>query len=233
MYNAFKKGLATFIMVIPVITALSFHIKPVMSNNVQVSKYRQTHDDLSKFQGYYQLSEDSDMYIQILIKQDKLVLKQMWDKEEITFDQTSDLEFYNSQHNFPLKFVTANGAITEVIAFSRDVWKKVASYMPVVNKEVQLGEKKLKSFEGFYNLSTNQKAYLRMTAKGNNIVVKEMWSGKEIVIAPASDLEFFGKDMRYPVKFTKDDKGAVTEALIFERDKWLKVDDQQTQFLEK
>jgi len=217
------RNLYRFVLVLPLIVAAYFAVNPLMANPPSKIYMVRTFNELKDFVGYYQFEKDKDAYIQILIKGNNLVLKQMWDKEEITFEQKSDLEFYNKEHDFPLKFTRANGTITQVLAFSKDVWNKVKEYKPVIKKEVQLTSQQIKAFEGSYKLNGNEDAYLQMTAIGNNLVVKEMWSGKEIIIAPESETDFFGKDMRYPVKFSKDDRGGVKEALIFNKDVWVKV----------
>ena len=178
--------------------------------------------DLKEFEGYYRLKDDSEMYIQIMIPGDKLVLKQMWDNMEIPFERKSDLEFYNTERQFPLLFTRSGGKITEVLAFKQDVWKKVDAYTVVKKKEIQLSPKEMKSFEGTYQLADRDEQ-LRMVAKGNHIVVTELWSGKEIEIAPESAVKFFGEDTRYPVTFTKDEKGSIKEALIFGRDVWKRL----------
>jgi hypothetical protein len=68
---------------------------------------------LNEFEVYYQLDKDKNLYLQILVKNDKLVLKQLWDQREFTFDQKSALHFYNNERSFPLAFSKdANGKIT-------------------------------------------------------------------------------------------------------------------------
>src|SRR5690242_9974801 len=173
--------------------------------------------DLSEFNGYYQLQDGRDMYIQILTRGDKLVLRQMWDNIDIPFERKSDLEFYNTQRQFPLVFTRAGGKITQVIAFSKDVWKKVNSYNVVKRKEVRLNADELRAFEGIYQLGWSANERLKIIVKGNHLIVTEMWSGKKMEIAPESPLQFFGKEIR-SVEFSKDEKGNVKEALIFGKD---------------
>ena len=76
---------------------------------------------LAGFEGYYQSDKDKNIYLQIMVKNNQLILKQLWDEVEIPFEQKSALYFYNEQHSFPLTFSKdANGEITQVLAFERD-----------------------------------------------------------------------------------------------------------------
>jgi uncharacterized protein YjhX (UPF0386 family) len=184
--------------------------------------------ELKAFEGYYQLDKDKDRYLQILIKENKLVLRQLWDQREIPFEQKSALNFYNEQFSFPLSFSKdTNGEITQVLAFDRDTWIKVKNYKPVVKKEITLSSEKMKAFAGKYKMTDDgQDRFLQFTVAGNSLEVKELWSGNLFTIVPESELVFFAKNAYYPVQFSKDKDGNIIQALILKRDVWLKVKDQ-------
>ena len=55
---------------------------------------------LTGFEGYYHLDKDPNLYLQILVKNNQLVLKQLWDDREILFEQKSALYFFNEQQSF-------------------------------------------------------------------------------------------------------------------------------------
>jgi hypothetical protein len=181
---------------------------------------------LAGFEGYYQLDNDKDMYLQIMVKNNKLVLKQLWDDREIPFEQKSDLKFYNGQESFPLTFSkNANGEITQLLAFERDTWIKLKG-KPAEKKEIKLTAEKMQAFAGKYKLSHDgDDAFIQFTVNGNSLEAKELWSGKIYVIVPQSDLVFFGRKVYYPVQFSKDKDGNVTQALIFNKDVWAKVNE--------
>ncbi len=50
--------------------------------------------------GYYHLDKDPNLYLQIMMKNNKMVLQQLWDDREITFEQKSAFYFYNEQQSF-------------------------------------------------------------------------------------------------------------------------------------
>jgi len=92
---------------------------------------------LKKFEGYYQFSNDTNRYLQITQQGNNLILHQLWDGKIISFERKSDLEFFNGEFSFPLKFSgDQNGAISQVLAFDRDIWNKVNNYK--TDKEIHL-----------------------------------------------------------------------------------------------
>ena len=150
----------------------------------------------------------------------------MWDDKEISFDRKSELDFENEEQSFPLKFSNdQNGNITQVLAFNQDVWIKVNGYQPPVNVEIHLTSEQLKTFEGKYTFQfePGQNAYIEITAYNDHITLKQMWDNKEINFVPKSDVEFFCKEQRFPLKFIEDNSGNVIQVLAFNRDLWQRV----------
>ena len=213
-------------VMLPLIGMFCFSFYPA-HNGISKGMLRFSTGPLTGFEGYYQLDKDKDRYLQILVKDNKLVLKQLWDQREIPFEQKSDLNFYNEQLSFPLTFSKdANGEITQVLAFERDTWIKVKNYKPAVKKEITLSSEKLKAFAGKYKMTRNgEEALLQFTVSNNSLEVKELWSEQTFTIVPESELTFFAKNAYYPVQFSRDKDGNITQALIFNRDVWVKVKD--------
>ncbi|TWJ00778.1 beta-lactamase regulating signal transducer with metallopeptidase domain [Mucilaginibacter frigoritolerans] len=83
--------------------------------------------DLKKFVGKYEFRDEKGRFIQISATDSGLVLKQLWDNQQIGFSAASPLEFFSKEHtNFTLRFTSDNaGHITQVLAFGQDVWNKV------------------------------------------------------------------------------------------------------------
>jgi len=176
-----------------------------------------------KFEGYYQLTNDTSVYLQITSQDDHLILHQLWDGREIGFDRKSELEFYNDENSFPLKFSSdQDGTITQVLAFDRDLWKKVKNYKHVSNTEIHLSPEQLKAFEGKYKFQfeNGQDSYIQITASSDHLTLQQLWDGKEFNFVPRSNLEFFCKERSFPLKFTRDANGKVTQVLAFNKDLW-------------
>jgi CubicO group peptidase (beta-lactamase class C family) len=86
-----------------------------------------TADQLKKLEGKYQFDfeKGKTSYIQITSNSTGIVLKQLWDGREISFLPESDLEFFNENSRFPLKFIRdKEGNVTQVLAFDRDLWNR-------------------------------------------------------------------------------------------------------------
>lgn len=181
---------------------------------------------LKEFEGYYQFTNDTTTYLQITSQGNNLILHQLWDGKEISFERKSELEFLNGEYSFPLKFGSdQNGIITQVTAFDRDLWNKVKNYKPVINTEIHLSPDQLKLFEGKYTFQfeKGEDSYIQITAATDHITLKQLWDGKEINFVPKSNVEFFCKGQSFPLKFIKDDKGNVIQVLAFNKDLWQRV----------
>src|SRR6266498_1878448 len=99
----------------------SLHAEPLQK--LETQKEIQDTQLLKSFEGYYQFQNDKNTFLQIIVQGNNLILKQLWDGKEIVFLQRSELEFFNEEESFPLKFSKdQHGAITQVLAFGRDLW---------------------------------------------------------------------------------------------------------------
>ena len=199
----------------------SLHAEPLQKRETQ--KEIKDTQLLKSFEGYYQFQNDKNTFLQIIVKGNNLILKQLWDGKEIVFLQKSELEFFNEEESFPLKFSKdQNGAITQVLAFGRDLWNKTEDYKPVIKKEIHLSPQQLKAFEGKYTFQfeKGEDSFLQITATTDHLVLKQLWDGKEIKFVPESEVEFFCKDQSFPLKFIKDKNGNIIQMLAFNRDLW-------------
>jgi len=184
-------------------------------------------EQLKAFEGYYASKENKNTYIKFSTKEGQLALTQLWDGREILFSPESEVDFFCKEFPFPLKFTKdKNGAVTEVLAFNRDVWERDNNYKPVVRKAITLTPAQLKIFEGKYQLQQNKALIVQITAMEDHLFVKQLWDGKELLFVPESELDFFAKDNPlFPIRFIKDKDGAITQIIAFERDLLDKVKD--------
>jgi hypothetical protein len=182
-------------------------------------------EKLNVFNGRYISPHNKAIYLQITATDDgHLVLKQSWDGQEVSFDKKGDLDFYNDEHSFPLKFTKSNtGAITQVLAFDRDLWiKGDDNYQFVPQKTIQLTAAQLKTLEGKYQAKDGDD-FLQITATSDHIILKQLWDDKEITFSPVSEVDFVNDDQTFPLKFTKGGDGLATQVLAFNQDIWVKV----------
>ena len=175
--------------------------------------------------GKYQFKDNQMVFLQIMLKDAHIVLKQLWDQKEIPFKQTSDLEFYNDEHQFPLKFTkSGTGEITQVLAFNRDLWNRVADdYTPPLKKTIQLSEEQLKAFEGKYELQGGDgdaDDIAQVSSVDGHLVIKHEQNVTNLLAV--SGLDFVTEDQSFSVSFTKGPDGSVTQAVVNNKDVWLK-----------
>ena len=175
-----------------------------------------TPQQLKIFEGIYR-GQDNQSFIGISEKENKLVLHQFWDGNDIQFVPDSALHFFNKQQLlFTLQFIKGpDDSVTGMVAFGRDVWKK--------EKQLSLTPDQVRLFEGKYQLKEDPDNIIQMTASGMNLVVRQMWDGKETVVSPVTNMLFYNKDKAYPVTFRKDDSGAVTGVVILGNDYFEKM----------
>jgi len=191
-------------------------------------------EELKAFEGYYQLSKGEEAYIQITASGKQLILKQLWDNKEIRFDQKSELEFSGQDGRFPLKFSKSpDGDITSVLAFNKDLWKKVKKYKPVAT--ITLPSEQLKPFEGFYHFSFDgsKESYIQILSTGEFLILRQGWDGQEISFLPTSETSFYSKEKAFPLEFTKDANGNVTQVLAFHKDLWKRLADPSEAVIKK
>lgn len=189
-----------------------------------VQEFNLTQKELKEFEGFYQFQKNPEAYLQFTVKDKGLIAKQVWDGKEFFILPRSATEFYSQKENYPATFKKAeDGKVSQVLVMGKDVWVKVAHYTP--RKLVTLSPEELKAFEGKYTFQfqPDKDEFIVITRKGNQLVLKEMWSGNEIVFDAYSGHEFYNKERAFPLQFMKDSKGAVTKVLAFNRDLWTKV----------
>jgi hypothetical protein len=223
----------TFIFVLAAIlfSLLTIHPSPGIANdNVPLVRTDTaiSPQELKKFEGYFkfQFEKGQDSYIHITATEKGLLLKQMWDGKEIGFAPQSALEFVNDDRSFTLKFtMESNNSITQVLALDRDLWTKTSDYKEQMIKEVRLAPAQLKVLEGKYTFQfeKGEDAFIQISASEKGLVLKQMWDGKEIQFIAESDLDFYCKEARFPLKFTKDKSGNAIQVLAFNKDLWNKV----------
>jgi hypothetical protein len=180
---------------------------------------------LKPFVGKYQFTDNKMVFLQIMIKDGHMMLKQLWDKQEIPFRQTAPLDFYNDERKFPLKFTkSGSGEITQLLAFNRDVWNRVPDdYTPPLKKIIKLSDQQLKLFSGKYELKGGDgdaDDIAEVSVADGHLSIKHEQDVTNLFAV--SDLEFVTEDQSFDVLFSKSSDGLVTQAVVNNRDVWIK-----------
>jgi hypothetical protein len=180
---------------------------------------------LKQFVGKYQFTDNKMVFLQIMIKDGHMMLKQLWDKQEIPFRQTAALDFYNDERKFPLKFTrNSSGEITQVLAFNRDVWNKVPDdYTPPLKKIIKLSDQQLNLFSGKYELKGGDgdaDDIAEVSVEDGHLSIKH--ENDVTNLFAVSALEFVTEDQSFDVVFSKSPDGSVTQAVVNKKDVWIK-----------
>jgi hypothetical protein len=84
---------------------------------------------------------------------------------------------------------------------------------------------RLKAFAGKYQLESNKMSLLQILQKGNQLALKQLWDGEEIVFKQTSELEFYNDERSFPLTFIKNNNGEVIRLLAANKDVWNRVAD--------
>lgn len=100
-------------------------------------------------------------------------------------------------------------------------------------QDTTLPMSQLKTYEGYYTFQfePGKDAYIHIGATENGIVLKQMWDGKEIRFTARTSLDFLNDAGNFPLKFTKDNNGSITQVLAFNKDLWNKTNDYKPQII--
>jgi hypothetical protein len=171
---------------------------------------------LKTFEGTY-TNPDTRQYLGLTEKDNKLVLHPYWGGDDVEFVPDSPMHFFcKEQLLFALQFVTApDGSITRMIAFGRDRWDKTGA--------VSLMPGDMKAFEGKYRFKTDPDDIIQITASGLNLVIRQLWDGKETIVNPKTNVFFYNQERNYLLTFDKDGAGIVTGAFVLGTDYFEKI----------
>ena len=185
-------------------------------------------EQLKAYEGFFQNPRNSEMYVQFTVKENGLTAKLLWNNGVLRLTPESDSVFSvqtDGEGPDHITFVKdSTGMVTKISLGRKEFWSKVNNYKPIVRVEMKHVPEQLKPFEGLYQLQGNRPRFLQMTVKDNVLLVKQHWDGNEIRLLPETELDFFSRETPlFNCTFTKTPDGAVTQALIFKRDKWDKL----------
>ena len=172
---------------------------------------------LKPYEGIYQLQRDNERFIQFTEKDNKLILKQHWDGKEVPFVPETDTSFFSREVPlFSLIFVKGNdGSISGAVVNKRDTWDKLKKATPT--------REQFKAIEGKYQFKDDPDNIIQLTAKGNNLVVKQLWDNTEYMLEPQSDSYFYNNQQSYPLQVVKDSDGKILKVLVLGIDEFVRV----------
>jgi hypothetical protein len=92
----------------------------------KVRKTAPTTEQLKTLEGKYEFKEDPDNVIQLIVKKNTLIIKQLWDKKEIILEPYTANYFYNNAESYPMQVTRdESGAVTQLLILGMDVFVPV------------------------------------------------------------------------------------------------------------
>src|SRR5215469_15717724 len=80
-----------------------------------------------------------------------------------------------------------------------------------------IGTARYKAYEGLYRSRDDTDNRVRLMAVDSDLVMKQLWDGKEIRFYPVNDTYFYNARWMFPLYILKNDSGRVKSILLLER----------------
>ena len=180
--------------------------------------------------GYFRSSQNKDMVVSFTAKDTLVLAKLLWNGNEVHLLPVSGLSFISKESGDegPINVLfhrdSVSGVIDRADVKGNGTWVRANDYKPVEKKVMEHTAEQLKPFEGLYQLDREEGRYLQLFVKGNDLILKQHWDGKELPFVPESALGFYCRDMpTFTLSFTRDQQGSVTQVVAFGRDRWVKT----------
>jgi hypothetical protein len=179
--------------------------KPVVKKEME-----HTPAQLKPYEGVYRLDHEGERFLEFFVKDNNLILKQLWDGTEIPFHPENTEDFYTEKISiFSLHFTKdQTGNVTQVLAFGHDLWVKT--------KPPGFSAATLGAASGKYQSKDDPDNQVTISVRNNELVVKQGWDGQEITLQALTETYFYNPDKAYKLQLHKDDKGKVSEIVLLE-----------------
>ena len=88
---------------------------------IKTEKANLSPEKLKTFEGKFRFKDDPDNLIQVIAKDNYLIVKQLWDNKETSVYPQTDSYFYNDQLSYPLQLIfDEKGLVKQVIILGDD-----------------------------------------------------------------------------------------------------------------
>lgn len=176
-----------------------------------------TPEQLKAYEGTYRLDGEGERFLQFYVKDNNLILKQVWDGDELPFHPENAEDFFTDNiPMFSLKFTKdQQGQVTQVLAFGRDRWIKT--------KKPELSAAELTAATGKFQSKDDPDNQVTITSKGKQLVVKQLWDNKEIALDALTGDYFLNSSEQYKLQLHHDANGKINEIVLLETSTFTRV----------
>lgn len=181
--------------------------KPDVKNEIP-----HTPELIRQYAGLYQASTRPEIFMRISENNNHLQTKQLWNDGSLSYFPISDSSFYSAvAPNYTLDFHRdGNGKVVGMTAFKTDQWIKKES--------PHYTDEGMKALSGDYISKDDPDNSIRISGKGNQITVTQLWDKKMIVLDGIADNYFYNEKESFPLLLVKDGQGHVTSVVILTQD---------------
>jgi len=178
-----------------------------------------TPEQLKPFEGLYQAQFNKTLFLQFTVRDNHLLLRQQWNNVELSFSAVNDTNFFApAAPNFTIDFQKdEKGNVTKMTAFKRDQWlRKLRPHFT---------DDQIKALNGVYVSKDDPDNTIRLTGKGDQLILTQLWDRKELVLDALADDYFYNPKESYPLVVLKDDKGNITSIIVLTTNTFIKKEE--------
>jgi hypothetical protein len=178
-----------------------------------------TPEQLKPFEGLYQAQYNKILFLQFTVRDNHLLSHQQWNNVELSFSAVNDTSFFApAAPNFTLDFQKdEKGNVVKMTAFKHDLWLR--------KQRPHLTDAQFKALNGVYVSKDDPDNTLRLTGKGDQLVLTQLWDKKEWVLDALADDYFYNAKESYPLVVMKGDKGNITSINVLTTNTFVKKEE--------
>ncbi|HXB34131.1 MAG TPA: hypothetical protein VNV35_11945 [Puia sp.] len=92
---------------------------------VRVEKPTLSAAQLKTYEGKFRSQEDPDNMVQLIAADKSLIVKELWNKKEITLEPVTNTYFNNGQRSFPLQIILESGKVNQIIILGNQSFVRI------------------------------------------------------------------------------------------------------------
>jgi hypothetical protein len=184
---------------------------------------------LMGYEGYYRNPENDEAIVRVILVNDTLRIRPVWNTVDFPIIPASDTLFFNPEpaegRRQEIGFIKdRQGFVRKLSTGPNFFWSKLANYTPIERKEMTHTADQLKAFEGVYGSTTNGSAFVWLSERDNKLFLRQFWNDEEVIFVPDSSLHFFSREERLLfLTFSREDDGSIRKMQAYNKENWEKV----------
>jgi hypothetical protein len=80
---------------------------------------------LKTYEGKFRSQEDPDNVVQLIAADKQLIVKELWNKKEITLEPVTNTYFNNGQRSFSLQIIVENGQVKKIVILGNQSFVRI------------------------------------------------------------------------------------------------------------